>query len=87
MNDDISKSFLEPVFLNVKNEAISSIDVEFSDRKIYLNVYLNQPMTCKEVITLLGIESFSLKDKIYAPSCSRIDKNLVKITYGEVIQV
>jgi hypothetical protein len=87
INDDITKCFLDPVFFSVESEAISNVDVEFSNRKIFLNVHLNQPMTCKEVITLLGIESFSIKEKVYAPSCSRIDKNLVKITYGEVIQV
>lgn len=85
INGNPTKSFFGPIITGINNEAISSVDVEFNNKRINLNVHLSRALTCKQVIKTLGIQSFSIKEKKYAPTCSRISGELVIVTYNEVI--
>lgn len=63
--------------------AIVSMEVEFNDREMYLNIYLNRPLTCEQVIQTVGIQSFMVKNTDYVPSCEIVNTNLIKITYTQ----
>jgi len=69
---------------NVAN--IKSIDAQFANKKLYLNVHLNQDTSCKEIMNSLAIQPLIVKGKIYTPSCHRIDISLIKIVYVEVVE-
>jgi len=85
INGSPTKSFFGPIITGINSEAISSVDVEFNNKKINLNVHLNRSLTCKQVIKTLGIQSFSIKERKYAPTCSRISGELIIVTYSEVV--
>ena len=81
-----AKSFLTPHSLVSQTTGIKRVDVEFSSRKIYLSVYLERPLSCKNVIDVLGIGQLSIKAHTYVPTCTVINDELIKITYNEAIQ-
>lgn len=79
---DPSRFFLLAHTLETKNENIDRVNVEFADRKVYLNVYLKKQTTCKKIVTDLGINTIIVGTKSYAPICAVVDRNLIKITYS-----
>jgi hypothetical protein len=76
-----------PIVMKIDSEVISSIDVEFDEQKIHLNVHLIQPSSCEDTINLLGINHFAIKTKEYEPICSHISNSLIRITYSEVVHI
>ncbi len=86
INDDITKSFLNPKTLQGEAEGIQRVDIEVADRKIYLEVHLTKPQSCQAVIKNLGIGAFVLKGKVYQPSCTEVNKELIKVVYSEAVQ-
>lgn len=69
--------------VNSAENAIDRMEVEFNKDEMYLNIYLNHPVTCKEIIQVVGIQSFAVKNIDYVPSCSIINDKLVRITYNQ----
>ena len=66
---------------------IKKISVEFDKDKIYLNIYVSKPMSCNEVTTKLQIETLPIREKNYSPSCSIVNKRLIRIVYSEKINI
>jgi hypothetical protein len=70
-----------------RDSGIEKVDVEFGRKQIYLNVHLTKPLSCLQVIDLLGIESLPIKDKVFVPTCSKPTGNLMKIVFNEAVMV
>ncbi len=60
---------------------IKKVDVEYRDRKVYLQVYTFRPLSCETVIKSLDIEPITIKDKTYSPKCTITDNLLITIVY------
>lgn len=84
--DDSSEFFHNPNTLQGKQEGIDRVDVEFSEHNINLQVYLNTPQTCADVIRLLGIGAFVVQHKQFIPSCQEVGADLIKVVYTEQLQ-
>jgi hypothetical protein len=84
--DRTQTTLLEPILFGSNNSSIKSIDAEFSDKKLHLNIHLSEYTSCKEVVKLLDIRSLVVKNKTYTPTCSNINKSLVRITYSEAVE-
>ena len=77
----VSTSLLEPVFFNQSGGIIKSIDAEFINKSIYLNVHLKKYISCEEVMKL-GIQSFEVKNNTYKiTGCSHVSDSFIKIVY------
>jgi hypothetical protein len=84
--DDPGKLFLTANFLETASSNIRSLDVDFNDGKVYLNVHLKNPATCKVIMTELGIGNIVLGEKVYAPVCNKVNRNLISIVYSRIIK-
>lgn len=84
---DPTKFFLIAHVLETENENIENVNVEFADKKVYLNVHLKKQTTCKKIIADLGINNIAIGSRSYAPSCTVANKKLIRITYSEIINV
>ena len=69
------------------SQSITSMDAQFANKKLYLNIHLKQDTSCKEIMSSLAIQSLIVKGKTYSPSCHRIDNSLIRIVYTEAIEV
>lgn len=86
VEDKRQSALLDPILFNSNNSSIKSIDAEFGDRKLHLNIHLSGYTSCKEVVKLLDIRPLVVKNKTYTPICSNIDKSLIRITYSEAVE-
>lgn len=84
MSDDPEKTLLKPTLLKNSEESIDSIDIEYIDNRIQLNVHLVKPISCLQAIDMLRIESFKIKNRDYQPTCSKVNKSLIRIVYEEI---
>jgi hypothetical protein len=84
---DPSRFFLLAHSLEVRNDNIENVTVDFADRKVYLNVTVKKPTTCKKIVADLGINTIIVGSKSYAPTCTVIDRTLIRITYKETTNV
>lgn len=85
--DEAEKSDLISSVDESREHGIEKVEVEFAKKQIFLNVHLSKPLTCNQVIKLLGIESLPVKEKIYVPTCVKAESNFIRITYSESISV
>lgn len=85
--DNVEESLLISSADTSLSSGIEKIDIEFSKRKIYLNVHISKPLTCKEVIDTLGIQTLPIKEKVFVPTCSAVSKELIRVVYTEAISV
>jgi hypothetical protein len=83
VNDDFTKPFTNSKTLQVEAEGIRRVDIEVTNRRIYLEVHLTKPQSCKAIIKSLGIGTFILKGRIYEPTCVEVSKDLIKVVYSE----
>ena len=67
------------------DKGIEKVDVEFGKNAIYLNVHISKPLSCREIINKLGIETLPIKNKVYTPTCSTVSGTLIRIIYTEAI--
>jgi len=81
VNDDIAKSFLIHATVEHRQSGIGEMNVAFEDNDILLNVNLTRPMSCYDVIDLLGVEDLPLRGRIYVPTCKIVKPEYVVITY------
>ena len=84
--DGPERLFLTTNFLESSSENINNMDVEFNDGKVYLNIHLKKSATCKTIIAELGINNIIVGKKVYAPTCVKIDKTLIRIIYSRIIE-
>lgn len=81
-----SAESIDPIFINGESNTIKSIDAEFYDRKLLLNIHLKKEVQCEEVMKTLSIQPLVVKSKTYAPNCSHVNNLLIRITYSEAIE-
>ena len=62
---------------------IEKVRIESHGKTILMTVFLNQPQTCEQVISGLGVKELSIKSKVYAPVCTVIKKDFMKIVFEE----
>lgn len=84
---DPGKFFLLANKLEIKSDNITDVDVEFIDQKVYLNVRLKTPSTCKRVMKDLGINTIVVGSSSYSPTCAVINGTLIRITYTEITNI
>ena len=76
--------FRSPIWkIEHNTDLIDRMEVEFNSHEMYLNIYVNRPVSCDMLVQSIGIESFIVKGTTYVPSCSIIDTSLVRITYTQ----
>jgi hypothetical protein len=71
--------------IHIVADGISRAELEFDGGRIFLNVHLLRPLTCREVINQLGVSPMWIKNKTYSPSCSTMSDRLIRISYTETI--
>jgi len=71
------------VGFNVEQTPIDQVKTEFNGNTLFLNVFLNQPRTCKEVIDELGLERIPVDTTLYLPICIIVKDNYIKIRFEE----
>lgn len=81
INDDP----IDPALQNNVN-GVHKIDIRVYNRRIYVDVYLDNPKTCNDVVKILGIRPLVLRSKLFVPSCTEVNPRLIKIIYGETIE-
>ena len=69
--------------IDVEQTSIDQVKTEFSGKTLFLNVFLNQPRTCKEVIDELGLERIPVDTTLYLPTCVIVKDNYIKIRFEE----
>lgn len=84
--NDESKSFLVQVSQEEKKSGIRNLDIEFRDKNVVLNIFLEKPMSCDEVFDVLDVEEIPLRGKIFTPVCTSIKPDKVVITYKEMVK-
>jgi len=84
-NGSPTRFFLNSAKIHSNNEGIDTLDIEFKDQQIFLNVHMFKPMSCDEVVSNLGVAVLHIKHKTYQPICKKIDEKFLKITYTETI--
>lgn len=82
---DSPQSLPDPSIL--AGTGVSSLDVEYTDGKIYLNVQMIAPGTCDELVSSLKIQPITIKSRTYLPTCSKISDTLMRVTYTRSISV
>lgn len=83
VNDDATKLFVSPVVNEYNQAGITKLDIEYRDTVVLLNVTLSKPVSCKKIFEILDIGDLPLRGKIYSPVCTRVEPDLVVITYRE----
>ena len=78
-----SKFFLLAHKLENTSSNIATIDVEFSEKKVFLNVHLKKQVSCKKIVAELGTNNIIIGMKSYEPTCAIVAKDLIQITYSE----
>lgn len=87
LNINPIKSFIEPAIFEKDTSVVRSIDAEFIDKTVYLNVHLKKYISCEEVIKL-GVQSFDVKNNTYRiAGCSHVSDLLIKIVYIQMVTV
>lgn len=71
----------------LSKSGVSNLSVEHVNGKIYLNVELDNPTSCADLIKFLGIEPITIKTVIYQPVCSKLSNNSLRITYSKSMPV
>jgi hypothetical protein len=66
---------------------IKDYKIDFKDKAILLNITLSKPLSCGEVIEILGVEDLVIRERTYSPRCKLVSPTLIIITYGETITV
>ena len=84
--DDAGKFFLTANFIESRSDSIRDMNVDFRDGKVYLNIHLKKPATCKIIMNELGINNIVIGKKTYVPICSKINRNLISIVYSRIIE-
>jgi hypothetical protein len=85
MENDSTISLMGTTALS--RSGIKDLDVEYVGGKIYLNVELNSPKTCPELIESLGIQPIIIKSKTYQPSCSKVSDTVMRVTYTQAMSI
>ena len=87
LDEDITEIFTDPTSLTFQIDGIEKVELDTASRTIGLNVFINKPLNCKQVIDSLGIMPLPVGEKVYSPDCRTINSGLIKITYIETISV
>jgi len=82
---DPARSLIESTALG--RSGIKDLDVEYVDGKIYLNIELNTPKTCNELVDSLKIQTIVIKRRTYQPTCMKISDTLMRVTYTQSISI
>jgi len=69
------------------NDGINQINVEYDDKKVYMNIHISKPLSCKQLIQTLDLSSISIRNKTYIPACSNISNSIIQIVYYEATEV
>lgn len=73
---------IESSTMAVGRLGIHSIETKYLKHSVYMNVYLNFPISCKNVIDTLGIKPFKNREREYTPTCQVVNDSLIQITYS-----
>ncbi len=87
VNDDMTKTFLTHATEEHRQTGIKELSLETKGSEILLNVELNRPMSCPDVIEILGVENLPLRGKLYEPVCTVIGPKVMVIVYKEHVKI
>ena len=69
------------IIINWIDDNDTRVSVEFVDGQVYLNIYADVIVTCNDIKTQMDIKPIIVKDKMYSPTCIRINDELIRIVY------
>lgn len=72
----------DEIYIPESTPGIRTVNARYSDNLIYVDVYLRYPLTCKDVVDILGVQAFNLDRRLYVPSCRIINSELIQIVYS-----
>jgi hypothetical protein len=85
VSDEPNVSLDNSPAVTVNKDGIEKVELDLFKKSIVLNVFLFKPVSCEQIIEILEIKSFPVKEKIYTPTCHIINDRLVKIIYIETL--
>jgi hypothetical protein len=86
-DEDIADLPIKPTSLTFQIDGVEKVELDTTDEAVGLNVYINKPFSCKEIVESLRIISLPIGEKLYSPYCHNINDGLIKITYIETVSV
>lgn len=81
INSDPLESYLSSVSLEAQQVGIKDVDISYKNNRIYLSIKTEKHMSCKTAISVLGIQKFVIRDRVYVPECKQVSGKLIQIQY------
>lgn len=73
--------------IDTRQSSIDKVKADFKGKTMYLNVFLNQPRSCGEIISELGLDHIAINKKIYSPTCIVVKDDFIRIIFEEEIPI
>ena len=77
-----AESFIDPI----QKKDLRDIKVSYAPKKIYLDIYLNRPISCEKLMSQADVKPFDVKYTTYFPTCETFDGGL-RITFTETYRI
>jgi hypothetical protein len=77
-----AQALIEPP---IQNKDLRDIKVSYSQKMIFMDIYLNRPISCEKLMSQMDIKPFDVKNITYFPTCKTFDDGL-RITYTQNVR-
>lgn len=71
----------------VNDNGIGKVEIEIKGQRIFMNIHLDEPMSCSQAMGILDISTLDVDGKTYRPVCSVINYHLLRINYEETTSI
>ncbi len=71
----------------VSENGIGKVEIEIKGQRIFMNIHLEEPMTCDQALRILEISNLDIDGKTYSPVCNAINYQLLRVNYEETISI
>lgn len=75
---------LQSVYIEYNSDYIEDMQVGFEDNKVALTIKVKHPVSCKKVISDLGINNIIVGANTYRPTCVIIDQKIMRVVYIKI---
>lgn len=71
----------------VSENGIGKVEIEIKGQRIFMNIHLDEPMSCNQVLRILEISNLDIDGKTYSPVCNVIHYYLLRVNYEETVSI
>ena len=71
----------------VSENGIGKVEIEIKGQQIFMNIHLDEPMSCAQALKVLEISNLDVDGKTYSPICNVINYHLLRINYEETVSI